>query len=57
MLGGIYQEEQIKSIARTPILGEIPGIGWLFRNTSADNNKSELLIFITPKIVKEDARI
>ncbi len=57
VLGGIYQEEQIKTIARTPILGEIPGIGWMFRNTSFDDDKSELLIFITPKIVKEDARI
>lgn len=57
VLGGIYQEEQLRTVARTPILGEIPGIGWLFRNTSNDDNKSELLIFITPKIVKEDARI
>ena len=57
VLGGIYQEEQIRTIARTPILGEIPGIGWMFRNTSFDDDKSELLIFITPKIVKEDARI
>jgi len=57
VLGGIYQEEQIRTIARTPILGEIPGIGWMFRNTSVDDDKSELLIFITPKIVKEDARI
>ncbi|MGB5258996.1 MAG: type IV pilus secretin PilQ [Gammaproteobacteria bacterium] len=57
VLGGIYQEEQLDDITRTPIFGELPIVGWMFRNTAKQHNKSELLIFITPKIVKEDLNI
>ena len=57
VLGGIYQEEVIDDVTRTPIFGELPVIGWMFRTTTKQNDKSELLIFITPKIVKEDLNI
>jgi type IV pilus assembly protein PilQ len=57
VLGGIYQEEKLDDVTRTPILGDLPVVGWMFRTTSKQNNKSELLIFITPKIVKEDLNI
>ncbi|MBT8123110.1 MAG: type IV pilus secretin PilQ [Gammaproteobacteria bacterium] len=57
VLGGIYQEEKINTITRTPFFGELPGISWLFRRTNREHDKSELLIFITPKIVKEDLNI
>lgn len=57
VLGGIYQEEDIDDVTRTPLFGELPVVGWLFRTTTKQNNKSELLIFITPKIVKEDLNI
>jgi type IV pilus assembly protein PilQ len=37
-----------------PFLGDLPLIGWLFREKSSRDNKTELLIFITPRIVKQD---
>jgi type IV pilus assembly protein PilQ len=57
VLGGIYEEERTNVVTRTPFFGELPLVGWLFRNTNHDNDKSELLIFITPKIVKEGLNI
>ncbi len=53
VLGGIYQEEETRTLTRTPFFGELPVVGWMFRNKNLTDNKSELLIFITPKIVKE----
>ncbi len=57
VLGGIYEEQQIDDTTRTPIFGELPVVGWMFRKTTKQSDKSELLIFITPKIVKEDLNI
>ena len=57
VLGGIYQEEVTDNVTRTPIFGELPFVGWMFRTTTKEDDKSELLIFITPKIVKEDLNI
>jgi type IV pilus assembly protein PilQ len=57
VLGGIYQEEKINTITRTPFFGELPLVSWLFKRTNYEDDKSELLIFITPKIVKEDMNI
>ena len=57
VLGGIYEETKIDSVDRTPFFGELPVIGWMFKRTIVEDDKSELLIFITPKIVKEDLNI
>lgn len=54
VLGGIYQQTIKKDITKVPLLGDIPGVGFLFRNSSQTNKKRELLIFVTPKIVTED---
>jgi type IV pilus assembly protein PilQ len=51
VLGGIYQQTIIESVSKVPYLGDIPYLGWLFRSTSNTNEKTELLIFVTPKIV------
>ena len=56
VLGGIYQQRKNKDIVKVPLLGDIPGLGVLFRNTSETESKSELLIFVTPKIIKEGVR-
>ena len=40
-----------------PWLGDIPGLGYLFKTTSKVNNKDELLIFVTPKIVREGVNV
>jgi type IV pilus assembly protein PilQ len=57
VLGGVYTEENSDTVNRTPVLGELPVVGWLFKNTVVETDKGELLIFVTPKIVKEELRI
>ncbi|MBL4822989.1 MAG: type IV pilus secretin PilQ family protein [Colwellia sp.] len=53
VLGGIYQQAIISTVSKVPVLGDIPYLGWLFRNTNQFNEKKELLIFVTPRIVTE----
>ncbi|KAF7769007.1 type IV pilus assembly protein PilQ [Pseudoalteromonas citrea] len=51
VLGGIYQQEITSAVSKIPLLGDIPYVGMLFRNTREINEKKELLIFVTPKIM------
>ena len=53
VIGGIYEEEETNNVARVPLLGDIPYMGALFRSTQKISNRSELLIFITPRIVTD----
>ncbi|WP_196156871.1 type IV pilus secretin PilQ [Reinekea sp. G2M2-21] len=53
VLGGVYRTENTKLIEKTPILGDLPVIGNLFKRTTNSEEKSELLIFITPKLIQE----
>jgi type IV pilus assembly protein PilQ len=53
VLGGIYEQEKGKQTERVPFLGSLPGVGWLFRTESKTDLKQELLIFVTPKIIKQ----
>lgn len=57
VLGGIYEQTQNQTIRRVPFLGELPYVGALFRTKSEIRNKKELLIFVTPKIIKERASL
>jgi type IV pilus assembly protein PilQ len=57
VLGGIYETEQAETIRKVPWLGDVPGVGALFRTTTTTSNKTELLIFVTPKILKEGTSI
>ncbi|MDX2456205.1 MAG: type IV pilus secretin PilQ [Gammaproteobacteria bacterium] len=57
VLGGIYEQEKRHEIDRTPFFGELPLVDWLFKRTINQNDKAELLIFVTPKIVKEEINI
>jgi len=54
VLGGIFQSEVSTTTTKTPFLGDIPYLGRLFKRTEKVNERSELLIFITPKIIKSD---
>ncbi|MBQ0745133.1 MAG: type IV pilus secretin PilQ family protein [Marinobacter sp.] len=54
VLGGIFQSEVATTVVKTPVLGDIPYLGRLFKRTEKINERSELLIFITPKIIKND---
>ena len=54
VLGGVYNARDTKSVDKTPFFGDLPYLGFLFKRTDVNLNKSELLIFITPKIIKEE---
>jgi type IV pilus assembly protein PilQ len=54
VLGGIFQSEVTTTTTKTPFLGDIPYLGRLFKRTEHIDERSELLIFITPKIIKSD---
>ena len=53
VIGGIYTQESRDTASRVPLLGDIPYLGFFFRQTGKVENKTELLVFITPKIVNE----
>ena len=53
VLGGIYQQTERNTTSKVPLLGDVPVLGYLFRTNSRTNDKTELLVFITPKIVAE----
>ena len=51
VIGGIYQEDEGDDIVKVPFLGDVPVLGKLFKKKSSRNNRTELLIFLTPKII------
>ena len=51
VLGGIFEDTDKQDEAKVPSLGDVPVLGWLFRNRQQDRRRSELLIFITPKVM------
>jgi type IV pilus assembly protein PilQ len=53
VLGGIYQQTERSTTDKVPLLGDVPVLGYLFRSNSRTNDKTELLVFITPKIVAD----
>jgi type IV pilus assembly protein PilQ len=57
VLGGIYETERRETINKVPYLGDIPFIGAMFRSKQRVDNKAELLIFVTPRILEEGATI
>ncbi|HUQ51985.1 MAG TPA: type IV pilus secretin PilQ [Gammaproteobacteria bacterium] len=57
VLGGIYETELVNAERKVPGLGNIPGLGHLFRSRTTENNNAELLIFVTPKILREGNRV
>lgn len=53
VLGGVFQVEQVRGEDKVPLLGDIPVVGRLFKRTVNEQNKRELLIFITPRIMSD----
>ena len=53
VLGGIYTQEERDDVTKIPFLGDIPLFGYLFKSKARSNNKTELLVFITPKILTD----
>jgi general secretion pathway protein D len=58
VLGGLLDQKDTSSVQRTPILGDIPGVGALFRSTARERGKTNLMVFIRPRIIRtiDDAR-
>jgi type IV pilus assembly protein PilQ len=57
VLGGIMETERRDSIKKVPLLGDVPVLGNLFKSKSKTNNRDELLIFITPRILREGSSV
>jgi len=57
VLGGVYEQSKNDNVTKVPFLGDLPLIGVLFRQTTKSDDKEELLVFITPKIIKEGLSI
>jgi len=53
VLGGIFEQETRTTTTKVPLLGDLPIVGYLFKKTQKQDDKTELLIFVTPKIVKD----
>ena len=52
VIGGIYQQTQNDNTTKVPIFGDLPYVGFLFRNNAKVDDQNELLIFISPRIIK-----
>lgn len=57
VLGGIYQFQNTTSINKVPFLGDLPGLGNLFKDRETNNQRLELLIFVTPKIINSEQQL
>ena len=57
VLGGIFETERRETENKVPVLGDLPAVGRLFKSTNNTSNKSELLIFVTPRILEEGTSI
>ena len=57
VIGGIFTQDERVDTSKVPLLGDVPYVGALFRSTTKSSNKTELLVFITPKIVTDRAAV
>jgi type IV pilus assembly protein PilQ len=54
VIGGIFEQTESKQVNKVPLLGDIPVVGFMFRNNLRSDQKRELLVFITPKIIADN---
>jgi len=52
VIGGLIQDQDTVTENKVPFLGDIPGLGWLFKSTSKERTKTDLLIVLTPRIIR-----
>ena len=57
VIGGIFVQDERTEEQKVPFLGDVPVLGHLFKNTSRKSDRSELLIFLTPKVVSEKSAL
>ena len=53
VIGGIYSQTESSTTNKVPVLGDLPLVGWMFKQNLKVDNRSELLIFITPRVLKD----
>jgi type IV pilus assembly protein PilQ len=54
VIGGIYEQDKNSTITKVPFFGDIPLLGWLFKSKEVKDDKTELLIFLTPRILSDN---
>jgi type IV pilus assembly protein PilQ len=57
VIGGIYEQQTNESVTKVPFLGDVPVLGNLFKTRTQDSQRTELLVFLTPKVVTEKAAV
>jgi len=57
VLGGIFERETVSTVSKTPFLGDLPYVGKLFKREEETDQKTELLIFITPRLIKDNLSV
>ena len=57
VLGGIHEQSRSETLSKVPLLGDLPLLGGLFRSRMVQNDKAELLIFVTPRILRDDMSV
>ncbi|MBI5068518.1 MAG: type II secretion system secretin GspD [Deltaproteobacteria bacterium] len=55
VIGGLIQDRVVTGVRKTPLLGDIPVLGWLFRDQTATKTKTNLLLFLTPYIIRDQS--
>ncbi len=57
MIGGIFQQVERNTVTQVPLFGDIPVLGNLFKSNQRTNDKTELLVFITPKVISDRVNV
>jgi type IV pilus assembly protein PilQ len=57
VFGGIFEQNDREDVTKVPLLGDLPGIGNLFKTKTRTATKSELLVFITPRVLTSGAAL
>jgi type IV pilus assembly protein PilQ len=57
VIGGIYEQQSNDTVTKVPFLGDVPVVGNLFKTKTSDSQRTELLVFLTPKVVTEKAAV
>ena len=57
VIGGVYTQDVSDSVSKVPLLGDVPVLGWFFKNQVKSDTKRELLIFITPRVLKDSLNL
>lgn len=57
VIGGIYSQEESNTVNKVPWLGDLPVLGNFFKNNAKVNNRTELLVFLTPRVLNDNVSL